>query len=516
MKFVSVSEMVGIEKAADASGHSYPAMMEAAGKGLAELIHERYGSSETRNVTALVGSGNNGGDALVALDYLSTWGWSTGVILLRKRPADDPLLQRALDNHASLIEYLDGTENPAELEAEISGSDLLIDGVLGTGIKLPLRAPLDLSMGTIKEILEKLELRPVIVAVDCPSGVNCDTGQVSSVCLPADLTVTMAAVKAGTLQFPAYSYLGELVVVDIGLPPGLPEFDGIRRETIEEEWVRSGLPARPPQAHKGTFGTSLVIAGSEEYPGAAVLAGRSAYRIGSGLVTMAVPRGIYQGLIKTIPEATWLVLPEENGGIAQEAADLLSDAISKPTACLIGPGLGTRNGTGQFLERIFQLAGLPALVIDADGLRLLAKQKNWHQRIPNGCVLTPHPGEMSVLTGLTIEKIQENRVELAEEYADLWKQIVLLKGAHTVIAAPGGRTKILISANPALARAGSGDVLAGIITGLIAQGLAPFDAAASGCWIHSKAGELAEKLTGSSAAVLAGDISDSIGQVLRG
>ncbi len=516
MKYLSVSEMIGIEKAADAAGHSYPAMMEAAGKGLAELIHERYGSQVGRKVTALVGSGNNGGDALVALDYLLTWGWTAGVILLRERPESDPLFQRIVDRGATLNNFLDPAQSTIDLQSEIMGSDLLIDGVLGTGIKLPLRPPLDLLMRSVKEVLAGAENKPVIVAVDCPSGMDCDTGQVSPVCLRADLTVTMAAVKAGTLQFPAYEYLGELEVVDIGLPAGLLEYDRITREVIEEEWVRSRLPERPLDAHKGTFGTSLIVAGSEEFPGAAVLAGRSAYRIGSGLVTMAVPQGIYQGLIKTLPEATWLVLPEQSGGIAEEAGDLIKGAIDKPTACLIGPGFGIRSGTGKFLEEVLRLERLPPLVIDADALRLLSSISNWQNMLPRDCVLTPHPGEMSVLTGLPVDKIQENRVEIAEKYAQRWEKIVLLKGAHSVIAAPDGRTKILISANPALARAGSGDVLAGMITGLIAQGLEPFDATAAGCWIHARAGEMAEVTKGSSASVLAGDISDSIGQAMSG
>jgi len=514
MKYVSVSEMIGIEKAADAAGHSYPAMMEAAGKGLAKLIHEQYGSQAGRRVMALVGSGNNGGDALVAIDYLMAWGWIAGVTLLRTRSQSDPLIQRVVDHGATLNDFLDPDQSPIDLQTEIIGSDFLIDGVLGTGIKLPLRPPLDLLMGSIKEALARADNKPVIVAVDCPSGMDCDTGQVSPVCLKADLTVTMAAVKAGTLQFPAYEYLGELEVVDIGLPAGLLEYDRITREILEEEWVRSRLPDRPSDAYKGTFGTSLIVAGSEEFPGAAVLAGRSAYRIGSGLVTMAVPQGIYQGLIKTIPEATWLVLPEQSGGIVEQAVELIKGALDKPTACLIGPGFGIRSGTGKFLEEMIRLEGLPPLVIDADALRLLSSITNWQNKLPRDCVLTPHPGEMSVLTGLTVEKIQENRVEIAEEYAQRWKQIVLLKGAHSVIAAPDGRTEILISANPALARAGSGDVLAGMVTGLIAQGLKPFDAAAAGCWIHTRAGEMAEKTKGSSASVLAGDISDSIGQAI--
>ena len=514
MKYVSVSEMIGIEKAADAAGHTYPEMMEAAGRGLAVQIHERYGSQVGRRVIALVGSGNNGGDALVALDYLMVWGWTAGVILLRDRPRSDPLIQRVVDHGAALNDFLDPTEAKIDLKSEILGSDLLIDGVLGTGIELPLRQPLDLLMKSVKEILAGAKNKPVVVAVDCPSGMDCDTGQVSPVCIPADLTVTMAAVKAGTLQFPAYDYLGELEVVDIGLPAGLLEYDRITREVIEEEWVRSRLPKRPADAHKGTFGTSLIVAGSEEFPGAAILAGKSAYRIGSGLVTMAVPQGIYQGLIRILPEATWLVLPEQNGGIAEEAADLIKDALKKPTACLIGPGFGIRNGTGIFLKNVLHLEGLPPLVIDADGLRLLSSITNWQNDLPRDCVLTPHPGEMSVLTGLSVDKIQENRVEIAEEYAKRWEKIVLLKGAHSVIAAPDGRTKILISGNPALARAGSGDVLAGIITGLIAQGVKPFDATAAGCWIHARAGEMAEATKGSPASVMAGDISDSISEVI--
>jgi NAD(P)H-hydrate epimerase len=461
-----------------------------------------------------VGSGNNGGDALVALDYLLTRGWIGGVIFLRERPPQDPLVKRVVDRGGKLNDYFDPNNRSVDLKDEFSGADLLIDGVLGTGIKLPLRPPLDHLLGEVKSILEGLDQKPFIVAVDCPSGVNCDTGEVSPVCIRADLTVTMAAVKAGTLRFPAFDYLGQLELVEIGLPPGLPVFEDIKRETIEGDWVLSRLPDRPKDAHKGTFGTSLIIAGSREYPGAAILAGTAAYRIGSGLVTLAVPEGIYQGLIKTLPEATWIPLEDEDGGIAETGSGQILSALEKPTACLIGPGFGTREGSGKFIEAIIQLESLPSLVMDADGLRLLSFIDDWQKIMPPGCVFTPHPGEMSALTGLPVEKIQGARLEVAEEYARSWRQIVLLKGAHTIIAAPDGRTRILISANPALARAGSGDVLAGIITGLIAQGMDPFEAAVCGSWIHARAGEKAALIQGSQAAVMAGDISTAIGQVL--
>ena len=514
MKLVSVQEMIKIEKAADSAGQPYAEMMEAAGQGLAVLIHEKFSILPEQSVTALVGSGNNGGDALVALDYLISWGWQATAILCGNRPGSDPLILRFLENGGRLIDCYQFENSISSFKEEISGSEVLIDGVLGTGIKLPLRKPLVQILGDIKTILEQIETTPVIVAVDCPSGIDCDTGDVDPACIPADLTVTMAAVKKGLLRFPAYNYLGKLEVVDIGLPAGLDELDKINREIVDPEWVRSKLPVRPLNAHKGTFGTSLIIAGSEHYPGAAILAGISAYRAGSGLVTMAVPRGIYQGLIKTLPEATWVKLNEISGGISEDAVSQIKSALGRPTACLLGPGLGTLESTGKFLEGFFQLEEIPALVIDADGLRLVSELADWQTRIPQNSVLTPHPGEMAVLTGVPSESIQSDRLEIAEKFAQQWGQIIVLKGAHTIIAAPGEKSRILISADPALARAGSGDVLAGLITGLLAQGVTPYAAAVSGTWIHARAGALAAKRVGSAAAVLAGDISSSIGQVI--
>jgi len=514
MKYVSVNEMVAIEKAADRAGHSYSDMMEAAGKGLAEEIQKRYDKYNGTKALALVGSGNNGGDALVALDYLLQWGWKASVLLLRQRLDEDPLLKRVAEQGGKVLD----ASNPDLLEdiltRELSGCTVLLDGVLGTGIKLPLRAPLDESLALIGRMLSRIENLPEVVAVDCPSGIDCDTGDAAPVVLKADLTVTMAAVKAGMLKFPAYNYVGNLVLVDIGLPSGLSEWEGINREVIESDWVAERIPARPLNAHKGTFGTALILAGSEQFPGAAILAGKSAYRAGAGLVTMGVPENIHSALISAIPEATWILLENGDQGIQESAVDQIRVALGRPTACLLGPGWGRGPSTGRFLAGVLDLDNLPPLVLDADGLRQLAEFPDWPEKLPRRSVLTPHPGEMSVLCGLTIREIQSDRVGTAEQFAREWSQIVLLKGAHTVIAAPEGQTKILISAEPALARAGSGDVLAGIITGLIAQGLDPFSAAAVGAWLHARSGKVAEYRAGSPAAVLAGDISKSIGQAL--
>lgn len=514
MKYVSVEEMISIEEAANAAGYSYQAMMEAAGRGLADVIQKEFGHSAQKMITALVGSGNNGGDALVALDYLLSQGWQASALLFRKRSPHDPLMKRVRDNGGAILDCSEYPQSCDSIQQELAEADFILDGVLGTGIKLPIREPLDDLLGFVKKEVDGLRKKPPIIAVDCPSGIDCDSGEAAQTCLRADLTVTMAAVKQGLLRFPAYDYLGDLQLVEIGLPDGLPEMENIGREVIETEWVKQILPERPLNAHKGIFGTALIIAGSVNYPGAAILAGESAYRIGAGLVTMAVPKTIYSGVIGNIPEATWIQLDDLDGAISSSAIEQIKGALKRPTACLIGPGLGINYCSRDFLNKVLRLKDLPPLVLDADGLRLAAKIKNWQGAIPAGSILTPHPGEMSYLTSIPVDEIQRDRVGIVEKYAQDWDQILVLKGANTVIADPGGQTKILEAAHPALARAGSGDVLAGIITGLIAQGISPFEAAAGGAWIHARAGAIAAEEKATSASVLAGDISDAIGQVI--
>lgn len=514
MKYLSVQEMVAIEKAANRSGHSYAAMMEAAGRGLAEVLHRRFYKEDENTICALIGSGNNGGDALVALDYLIQWGWKTEAVVFRKRESQDQLLKRYQERGGEQISVFSPEALTSSILKRILESEILLDGVLGTGIKLPLKEPLDQLLSMTKEAIHQTADKPLIIAVDCPSGVDCDTGQTSSSCIPADLTITMAAIKQGLLKFPAYDHVGELVLVDIGLPENLPEWKRITRQVIDETWVRNLIPARPKDSHKGTFGTSLIVAGSQAYPGAAALAGRAAYRIGVGLVSMAVPEAIYSGLVENFPEAIWVVLKDQAGGIAESDFSKTEEALERSTACLIGPGLGVADETSRYLEGLLRIGDLPPLVIDADGLRLVAKLDDWSTRIPAGSVLTPHPGEMAALCGLSVDEIQQDRISIAEKYSRKWRQVLVLKGAHTVIADPGGQTKLIIGGEPALARAGSGDVLAGIICGLIAQGMKPFEAAAAGAWLHARAGRLAGRQSGSSAAVLASDISEMIGPAL--
>jgi NAD(P)H-hydrate epimerase len=310
-------------------------------------------------------------------------------------------------------------------------------------------------------------------------------------------------------------------------------------EVAEADSVAALLPERPIDSHKGTFGTALIAAGSVNYTGAVVLAGEAAYRAGAGLVTLAVPGPVHGALAGRFPEATWILLPHEMGVISSNGAEVLAKNFERASALLIGPGFGMENTTKEFIENILEgkysakktalrigfvhqeteqkeenNAKLPPIVIDADGLKLLAQVKDWQKKIPTPAILTPHPGEMSVLTELSKDEIQENRLEISSRFAKEWGHVIVLKGAFTVIASPDGRSTIIPVASPALARAGTGDVLAGLIVGLRAQGLEAYEAAVAGAWIHAQAGLYAADDLGTTASVLAGDVLDSVSDVI--
>lgn len=535
MKLVTVSQMQTLEKEADASGLTYAEMMENAGQGLAEVILEMFDTDDMElEAVGLVGPGNNGGDTLVALSTLAAEGWKTRAYLVKRKK--DDLVKRFAEAGGELLTG----ENAFEQLAEAIGTaDILLDGVLGTGARLPLKKDMAELLSEVNDILDGLDEYPLVVAVDCPSGVDCDSGEVADETIAADLTVTMAAVKQGLLKLPAYEYVGDLEVVDISLPEDLPSLQGLNVEVAEADSVAALLPERPIDSHKGTFGTALIAAGSVNYTGAVILAGEAAYRAGAGLVTLAVPGPVHMALAGRIPEATWVLLPHEMGVISSAGAEVLAKNFERASALLIGPGFGTENTTREFIENIVEgrysakktalrigfvhqetetkeenNAKLPPVVIDADGLKLLAQIKDWHKQIPAPAILTPHPGEMSVLTELSKDEIQGNRLEIASRYAKEWGHVVVLKGAFTVIASPDGRAAVIPVASPALARAGTGDVLAGLIVGLRAQGLEAYEAAVAGAWIHAQAGLYAADDLGTDASVLAGDVLDSVSDVM--
>lgn len=536
MKLVTVPEMREIEIEADATGLSYDDMMENAGKGIAEEVLTSYSHVSNKTILALVGSGNNGGDALVALSYLLQAGWKATAYVVKDRQPDDPLIMRVEDNGGILVN-IQADQKLEQFETLVSKSSIILDGILGTGIHLPLKPDLASKLAAIKHILNKLDNPPIIIAVDCPSGIDCDSGETAPECIPADLTITMAAVKAGLFANPAAEYVGELRVVSIGNLDELKSWRSIKRYVATKQHVRDVLPSRSKFSHKGTFGIALIVGGSVNYTGAVLLAGEAAYRIGAGLVTIALPSSIHLAVAGQLPEATWILLPEEMGVIAESGSKILLQNLERIDALLFGPGFGLEDTSRNFIASLIGInqeeakreigfvrqskilekpeLKLPPMVIDADGLKLLSKIDAWFQHLPLGSILTPHPGEMSIMTGLNVEEIQRDRFNVTRKYAKKWGHVVILKGAYTVIAAPDEQSTVIPVATPALARAGTGDVLAGIIVGLIAQGLPPYEAAVAGAWIHARSGVIAAEKLGTTASVVAGDVLHSINEVYK-
>jgi ADP-dependent NAD(P)H-hydrate dehydratase / NAD(P)H-hydrate epimerase len=533
MKLVTVAEMRAIEQAADAGGVTYAMMMERAGKGLAKLVLEDFADpAGPRSALALVGSGNNGGDALVALAALAEAGWQVRAYLVAARPEKDPLLAPFAE---AQIKQAAEDRGLKQLGKWVGEAQVILDGVLGTGARLPLKGEIAKVLGHVSSLPEL----PYVVAVDCPSGVDCDRGAVAEETIPADLTVCMQAVKTGLLRFPAYAKVGGLEVVDLDLPEDLADWQGVKWEVANDTRVSALLPERGMQSHKGTFGTALVVAGSLNYTGAAYLASRAAYLSGAGLVQAAIPASLHPALAGQLPEVTWVLLPHELGVVAETAAEILLDSLERATAMLVGPGFGLEKTSGAFIKRLLEgqtshgrrsgisfldkepvpgaASGpkkLPPLVLDADGLKLLAKNAEWWKLLPPDSILTPHPGEMALLTDKPVAELQADRLQTALHYAAAWGQVVILKGALTVVAAPDGRAGVVPVATAALARAGTGDVLAGIVTGLRAQGLPAYEAALAGAYIHAQAGLSALMNIGAAASVLAGDVLEAIPEVL--
>jgi ADP-dependent NAD(P)H-hydrate dehydratase / NAD(P)H-hydrate epimerase len=534
MKLVSVEQMITLEKEANAGGLLYDQMMRNAGFALAGVIHENFWANQEKRIVGLIGSGNNGGDALIALGELSKKGWKVSAYLVKERDPDDALVLQLEQMNCNVIQSGEDPKH-SKLFKLIEKSDLILDGILGTGVKLPLKP----DVSDILKAISKIDKKPITVAVDCPSGVDCENGEAAEETLYADLTVCMAAVKAGLLKFPAFEFIGKLIVVDIGLPPNLPGFSQTQSVVVDHHMAKALLPDRPLNAHKGTFGKCMVVGGSVNYCGAVVLAAQSAYKIGAGLVCAAIPGSIYDAIAGQVPECIWVMLPDSVGVINSNASPVLQQNLKRVDALLIGPGLGQEKETFDFICNLLLFNNMesnqeklgfshssknkkqtrthsqPPIVFDADALRHLASIEDWHKLLEKVAVLTPHPGEMSALTGLSIEEIQKDREATAKKYAEKWGHVVVLKGAITVIAAPDGTTFFIPIATPALATAGTGDVLAGMIVGLISQGCSALNAAVAGAWFHAQAGIAAEKNIGQNISVMAGDVVRQIPNALK-
>jgi ADP-dependent NAD(P)H-hydrate dehydratase / NAD(P)H-hydrate epimerase len=500
------AEAAELDRATQAAGIPDDVLMERSGRAVARAALDLMGGAYGRRVVVVAGPGNNGGDGLVAARYLARRGVRVRVmsVAVEHESAGTRALNLGRLADAGIAVH------PLEAQAlavELARSDLAIDAVFGIGFH-------GVPRGEFAVALSVLDAGSVpIVAVDIPSGVDAGTGAVPGVSVRAELTVTFGAVKVGAVLLPGAEVAGAVRVVDIGFPEELVHADTSLMEPAD---VAAALPHRAQDGHKRASGTLLVVAGSRGMTGAVSLIARAAGRIGTGLVSVAVPEGILPVVQAAAPEAVFIALPETEVGTVDPTADrVVFEALERADTLAIGPGLTNEPRTGAFVRSVVGASSVP-MVVDADGLNAFAGRVDELAERRSAAVITPHFGEFARLRETSVDEIAADRLGHTRALAHQADAVTLLKGSRTVVATPEGTARINPTGSPFLATAGSGDVLTGMVGGLMARGLAPPDAASVAAYLHGLAGLIAGRQTGE--GTLAGDlvrrIPDAVARVM--
>jgi len=487
-------------------------LMENAGLRVLETIYQIVGDPNGKKVVIFAGKGNNGGDGFVVARHLLNAGAEVKVLLFADIGEISGDAKINLNVLLAMGHKVFPVNNPNSLNIVKLGTaytDLVVDAIFGTGFK----GSVPEHYANIIEIINNSG-KPV-VSVDIPSGLEANSGLVHGACIRATATVTFAHAKIGLLVQQGPEYAGKLTVADISIPPGLAQKQGIKRFLVTDELIRGIIPARKPEGHKGTYGRVLVVGGSQGLSGAAVLASTAALRAGAGLVTLAVPVGLHDLMEIKLTEVMTRPLPQtEDLCIGTEALAVVREMVENSDVLALGPGLSTGDSTVEFVRQLLPGLQKPA-VIDADGLNALVGASEIMDDCAAAVVMTPHPGEMARLMGIKTGEVQNNRVEVCLEAAKRWKAVMVLKGNRTIIAHPDGTLYVNPTGNPGMATGGTGDVLTGIIAGLLGQGLSALEAAVAGVYFHGLAGDLAAAGKGM-ISLAAGDLLDYLPQATKG
>lgn len=486
MRILSSEEIKAVEAAADKSGISYLRLMENAGAACAKAIRTRFDRTESRRVIVLCGKGKNGGDGFVAARKLYENGYEVRILLLMGEPAADnakEMFSRAKELEIPIDIYDETNEKQRE---RLRRADILIDAVFGTGFA-----------GVLPENLQRLftflkACSGFVVSIDLPSGMNADSPELLSDPVKADLTISVMALKRSLIAAPTKAFAGEIQVVSIGIPEELYKPYGKAFAFTDKE-IAALFPARREDANKGDFGKALLLAGSYEMPGAALMASAACVECGAGLVRLAFPDCAYAAVTASVPEKVLLPLAANRfGRISAQNEKKILDTLSSSTACLIGCGLGVDHDTKAIVKSVLQAAEIP-LILDADGINAVSDDIDIIREANAPVILTPHPGEAARLLGCSVNEVQANRMEACQTLCEKTGAVVVLKGAGTIISADGKQFSVNMTGNAGMATAGSGDVLAGMLLGFLCIGLPPLEAAVAAVHIHGLAGDITAK-----------------------
>ena len=486
-------------------------LMENAGKGATEVLLSTFPDLSGSRIGIVAGRGNNGGDGFVIARYLAQKGIRVTVYLLANRSdvsGDAAENLYLMDPIKIPVIEMKHADQFAANKTAMTQQDIWVDAILGTGLNSDVK-------GYFKEIIDFINSRnKPVFSVDIPSGLNSDTGQACGVCIQAHTTATFAFPKIGHMLFPGAEYTGNLHVVDIGIPSHIVAGVAPTHHLLTAAKIEKNLCRRSPESHKGSNGHLMIVSGSTGKTGAAAMAATSAMRSGAGMVTLGIPKSLNAVAETLVLEAMTFPLSEyEEGFLGESAYDEIMEQLSGKQCLAVGPGIGTEPETVRLVHRLIKNCTVP-MVIDADGLNNIAGHTQILKAAAGPVVITPHPGEMARLLDTTAQQIQKDRIGAAKNFASAHAVHVVLKGARTVIAHPDGTVYVNPTGNPGMASGGMGDVLTGVIAGLITQGYSPETAARTGVYLHGAAADtLAEKI--GPVGFLAGEVMNAVPEEIK-
>jgi hydroxyethylthiazole kinase-like uncharacterized protein yjeF len=509
MKVVTAEEMRIIDrKTIEGYGIPGAVLMERAGFSVTAMIKQVF---SPRKVIIISGSGNNGGDGLVVARNLYNEGWDVKVFLTKK-PEDlkgDALLQYRVANKLGIRIY-PINDFLTQHSSLITRHCIIVDALLGTGLSKNVT-------GLLSEVISLINRSNVpIVSVDIPSGISSDNGQIMGEAVRADYTVTFGLPKRGHLLYPGAQHSGKLFIEDIGFPEELLNSEKLHIELLMKDKISTLIPQRPRYSHKGNYGHVLIVAGSKGKTGAAIMAAKACLRSGAGLVTIGIPKSLADIFQSRVTEEMTLILPDKGDGtLSQRAFRVILNFLNeRATTLAIGPGISVSDDTKKLMDTLIKTSTTP-MVIDADGINSLKGERAIFSKSKAPIILTPHPGEMARLfgrqKGVTVKSqdIERNRIDVAVSFTKETGTVLVLKGVPTIIAEPDGKAYINSTGNPGMASAGTGDVLTGMISGFLSQGLSPVQASILGVYMHGFAGDSAAAEKGEH-SLIATDIIEKV------